>query len=146
MVVAARCEAMMVLVFLTGRKEWRWVCGLPWMVWLWRGLGIAWSGLGKHPLYCVVGQLWEEASRWALIGLGAVWLGQHLSVLGDQASYGLSTCGAGMGIAVHVPKIEEGGGWDRAVHLMGAQRVPLHEPDARGEQDDRLPLGQRRRA
>ncbi len=106
MVVAARSEAMMGLVFLTGREEWRWVCGLPWAVWLWKGLGIAWSGLGRHPLYWVVGQLWEEASRWALIGLGIVWLGQHLSVLGDQASYGLSTCGAGMGIAVHVPKIE----------------------------------------
>jgi len=106
MVVAARSEAMMVLVFLTGREGWHWLCWLPWVVWLWKGLGIAWPGLGRHPLYSAVGQLWEEGSRWALIGLGVVWLGQHLSVVGDATPYGLSTWGAGMGVAVHVPRIE----------------------------------------
>jgi transposase-like protein len=106
MVVAARSEGMMVLVFLTGREEWRWLCGLPWVVWLWKGLGIAWPGLGRQPVYCAVGRLWEEASRWALIGLGVTWLGQQICVLGDAAPYGLSTCGASKGIVVHIPSIE----------------------------------------
>jgi len=106
MVAAARSEAMMVLMFVIGGAEWHWLCGLPWVVWLWKGLGIAWPGLGKHPLYCAVGQLWEAASRWALIGLGIVWLGQHLSALGDFMPYGLSTCGASRGIEIHMPKVE----------------------------------------
>jgi hypothetical protein len=105
-VVAVRSEAMMVLVFLSGREEWDWLCWLPWVVWLWKGLGVAWPGLGKQPLYCAVGHVWEEASRWALIGLGVVWLDQHLSVLGDHTSYELSPWGASIGSVVQVPRVE----------------------------------------
>ena len=44
------------------------------MVWVWRGMGIAWPRLERQPLYGVLARVWEEGSRWALIGLGIVWL------------------------------------------------------------------------
>jgi hypothetical protein len=33
-VAAVRSEALMVLVYLSGRQEWGWVCRLPWVAWL----------------------------------------------------------------------------------------------------------------
>lgn len=58
-VAAVRSEALMVLVHLSGRGEWEWVCLLPWAAWLWKGTGIAWSGLGRQPLYAGMGRVWE---------------------------------------------------------------------------------------
>ncbi|MEE8392364.1 MAG: hypothetical protein V3S14_16420, partial [Anaerolineae bacterium] len=40
MTTAVRSEGLMALVFVTGQEEWKWVCLLPWVVWLWQGVGI----------------------------------------------------------------------------------------------------------
>ena len=44
-VPAARSEALLVLACLSERQEWEWVCELPWVGWLWKGLGVAWPRL-----------------------------------------------------------------------------------------------------
>jgi hypothetical protein len=73
-VAAIRSGALLTLVCLNDRPKWGWVSLLPWVVWVWRGLGVAWPRLGRQALYRVVGRVWEEGSRWALIGLVALWL------------------------------------------------------------------------
>jgi transposase-like protein len=72
-----RSEALLALVLLTGRREWDWACLLPWLAWLWKGLGLAWPGLGRQPLYAALGQLWDRVTGTMLIGLGLTWLSQH---------------------------------------------------------------------
>lgn len=112
MVVAVRSEALMVLVYLSDRQEWEWVCLLPWLAWLWKGFGVAWPGLGRQRVYQGLGRVWERAGSVALIGLGLVWLGEQLSMVGG---YGVGVLPAGMGIqgwesepAVEVERDEEG--------------------------------------
>jgi transposase-like protein len=103
MVVAARSEALMVLVSLTDSQEWEWLCVLPWVVWLWRGLGVAWPALGRQPLYRGLGRVLEEAGRLALAGLALVWLVQHVpNGVGQGQQYG----GLGLGSVAPVSRIE----------------------------------------
>lgn len=70
----ARSEVLLALVLLTDRLEWDGVCLLPWLAWLWKGLGIAWPGLGRQPLYTALSRLWDRAGGLALAGLGLEWL------------------------------------------------------------------------
>jgi len=70
-------------VLLTGRWEWDWVCLLPWLAWLWKGLGLVWPGLGRQPLYAALGQLWDRATGEASVGLGLTWLQQNTSQSAD---------------------------------------------------------------
>ena len=72
-----RSEVLLGLVVLTKSAEWEWVCWLPWLAWLWKGIGVAWPGLGRQPLYVGFGWLWERATGIALIGLGLMWVGQQ---------------------------------------------------------------------
>jgi transposase-like protein len=74
---ALRSEVLLALVLLTDRWEWDWVCLLPWLAWLWKGLGLVWPNLGRQPLYTALGQVWDRATGVALVGLGLTWLGQH---------------------------------------------------------------------
>jgi len=92
MVAAARSEALMGLVFVTESRGWGWVCVLPWVAWVWKGLGVAWPGAGRRGWYRWVGWLWDEASRVALVWLALTW-GQQQMPGGEQ--YGL--CGLAMG-------------------------------------------------
>ena len=105
-VTAVRSEALLMLVFLTEHWEWRGLCLLPWGVWLWKGLGAAWPGLGQQPLYRGVGRLWEEASRGAMIGLGVLWLMQHVPETGSQTAYGPSARVMGLGSVMSRPRVE----------------------------------------
>ena len=73
-VAALRSGALLVLASSVGRQGIEWVCLLPWVVWVWRGMGIAWPRLGQQALYRALGRMWEGGSRWALMGLGVVWL------------------------------------------------------------------------
>ena len=105
-VTAARSEALMVLVFLTDCQAWEWVWLLPWVEWLWKGMGVTWPGLGRQPLHWRVGRLMEEASRVALVGLGLVWLAQHLFVLGEESPCGLWVGQLGQWVEEEGPHIE----------------------------------------
>jgi hypothetical protein len=73
-VAAIRSGTLLILSRLNCRPRWAWVSVLPWVVWIWRGLGVAWPGLERQELYRAVGRVWEEGSRWALVGLGVIWL------------------------------------------------------------------------
>jgi len=106
MVTAVRSEGLMVLIFLTGWQEWKWVCGLPWVVWLWKGLGVACPGLGRQPLYRRLGRVMEEASRLCLVSLGVVWLSQHLSIVEGRSICGMSVGQVGKCVEVTWPHIE----------------------------------------
>ena len=78
-VVAIRSGTLLILSHLNDRQRWGWVWLLPWVVWVWRGLGIGWPGLRQQALYRALGHAWEEASRWALVGLGVMWLVKQVS-------------------------------------------------------------------
>jgi transposase-like protein len=106
MVTAVRSEALVLLVFLANSQEWEWVCLLPWAVWLWKGMGAAWPGLGGQPLYRGLGRVMEEASRLALVGLGLVWLAQYISILGERSMCALSAGKLGQRVEVSLPRIE----------------------------------------
>ena len=112
-VAAVRSEGLMLLVYVSERQEWGWVCLLPWTVWVWKGIGIAWPGLGRQPLYEGLGRVWEQASRVTLIGLGMVWLGEGVSRFGE---YSIGVVSVGMCLPnerswpyVEVEKDEVGG-------------------------------------
>ena len=102
-VVVGRSEALFVLAHVTGQREWAWVCLLPWGVWLWRGVGVAWPALGRHPLYCGLGRLLEEVARFVLVGLALLWLVKGLRNLGGYGGYALSV---GLGSVVREPSVE----------------------------------------
>jgi transposase-like protein len=74
---ALRSEMLLALVLWTERWQWDWACVLPWLAWLWKGVGLIWPGLGRQPLYAAWGRLWDRATGVALVGLGLTWLGQH---------------------------------------------------------------------
>jgi len=78
-VAAARSEALLGLMFLTEWWEWEWVCVLPWVVWIWKGLGVAWPRVGQQGWYQWVGRIGEEASRVVLLWLVLRWFYQHAS-------------------------------------------------------------------
>ncbi len=90
MVAAVRSEVLMVLVFVTGCEEWRWVCVMPWVVWLWKGVGVAWPKLGRQPMYRGLGRVWEESGRVTMIGLTLTWIGQQTEVMSTSGMWGLS--------------------------------------------------------
>jgi hypothetical protein len=83
----------MVLVMLTGQQAWEWVWLLPWVTWLWKGLGVAWPRQGGQAWYQGLGRVWEEASRVALVGLGLLWLGQQIRGVGERGVTGVAVGG-----------------------------------------------------
>ncbi len=101
-VTAVRSEALLLLAFLSQHWEWHGVCLLPWGVWWWKGLGVAWPALGQQALYQGLGRVLEEASRWALVGLVWIWLCQPLAATGEGALRG----GFGVGSVMSTPYIE----------------------------------------
>ena len=104
-VAAVRSEALMVLVHLSERREWGWVCLLPWVAWLRKGIGIAWPGLGQQPLYEGLGRVWDQAGSVVLVGLGIVWLGERLSTFGEY-SVGVLPVGMCFQSAMSRPYVE----------------------------------------
>jgi hypothetical protein len=123
-VAAIRSGTLLVLSCLNYRPRWSWVSVLPWVVWIWRGLGVAWPGLERQVLYRAVGRVWEEGSRWALIGLGVMWLVKQTPV---GQSMGMLPMGMCVGVArersprVEVKEDEEG--W---YHVQLKGELELH--------------------
>jgi hypothetical protein len=93
MVVAVRSEALLVLVFLTEWWGWEWVCLLPWVAWLWKGAGVVWPRLGKHPVYRGMGRIWVAAGGIGLLGLAGLWVSQHVGAGGEICWWGLPLVG-----------------------------------------------------
>jgi transposase-like protein len=82
LVTAVRSEAVWLLVVWQEWWAWEWLILLPWVLWLWQGLGVAWPRLRQQGWYRGLRRLMEETGRLALIGLGLVWLGQAVIVAG----------------------------------------------------------------
>ncbi len=122
MMAVLRSEALLMLVWWTESWEWEWVC-LLWLVeWLWRGLGAAWPGLGRQPLYCAVGELWERTGQIALAGLVLVWIGQQMATVRECWSF--SSLGVGSVLCSPSVEVEEDDtGW---YHIRLSGEFELH--------------------
>ena len=94
-VAALRSEVLLGLVILTGWWEWDWVILLPWLGWLWQGLGLRWPGLRRQGWYVGLGWGWHSASRLVMVGLGWVWLGQQVG-LSDWQGLGAVAVGVSL--------------------------------------------------
>ena len=92
---AVRSEVLLVLLFLTERWEWEWVCLLPWVAWAWKGAGVVWPRLVSQRGYRGWGRAWEEAGRIALLGLAGLWVSQQIEAAGGFQGWGLAV---GMGM------------------------------------------------
>ena len=95
MIAAARSEALMGLVFVTESREWAWVWVLPWLAWVWKGLGVTQPRLGQRRWYQLVGRMWDAVSGVAWVYLAMRWGHRHM--LGE-GPYG--ACSLGMGSVV----------------------------------------------
>ena len=78
MMPVLRSEVLLALVLLTEVPEWDWVCLLPWLAWLWKGVGVIWPGLGRQPLHAGLGQFWDRVTGVGLVGLGLLWVSQQV--------------------------------------------------------------------
>jgi len=95
LVPVVRSEALLVMMIVTECWAWQWLCLLPWLGWLWQGIGLGWSGLGRQPLYEGLGWVWEKVGGLVLLGLGLAWLEQHLGVFGS-GGVGMLVVGPGL--------------------------------------------------
>lgn len=117
---ALRSEVLLGLMLLTDRWEWDWVCLLPWLAWLWKGMGLLWPGLGRQPLYAALGRLWERATAFAVVGLGLVWANQQAA---RSLGCGMGILPVGMGLSGESPEasveVEQGEAGVYHVRLRG---------------------------
>jgi transposase-like protein len=125
LVAAVRSEALMVLLYLSERQQWGWVCLLPWVAWLWQGVGVAWPRLGRQPLYKGMGRVWEQASGMTLLGLGMVWVGERLPACGG---YGVGALPVGMCLQhwASEPQVEVGRDEEGVYHVQLSGEFELH--------------------
>jgi transposase-like protein len=75
------------LVGLSQQWSWGWLGLLPWLAWLWQGLGLSYPVLNRQGWYSWLGWSLNRASGLALVGLGGFWLGQQLG-LSEYGSLG----------------------------------------------------------
>ncbi|MGD2207726.1 MAG: transposase [Anaerolineae bacterium] len=117
-VVAIRSEVLLGWTVLASLPEWRWLCLLPWLEWLWKGIGIAWPNLRRGLLYSGLSRLVEATYRLAFIGLGASALVQGGRVVRRGGAYAPSLALGSVGSAssVEVEQDEEG---IYHIHLRG---------------------------
>ena len=86
---ALRSEGLLVLVFLVGRWEWEWVCLLPWVTWMLKGVGVAWPELVSRRGYRGWVRAWEGAGHVALLGLAGLWASQQVQAVGELESWSM---------------------------------------------------------
>ena len=114
-VVVIRSEALLAWVALSGHTEWRWLCLLPWIEWLWKGIGVVWPSLRRQALYSVLSRLVTEAYRLAFVGLGAYVLVHGVRSAQNGGAY-VPSLALGSVSSVDVKQDEEG---VYHVHLQG---------------------------
>ena len=127
-VVAVRSATMLLLVWLTGHEAWQGLSLLPWVIWGWKGLGVAWPRLGQQAWYRGMERLGEEASRLALLSLGVVWLGQQLceSGWGEGRVYGLLVGGVSASHPMSEPSVEVTEDEEGVYHVRLRGEFELH--------------------
>ena len=108
-VAFVRSEVLLLLAVVPGHEAWEWVSLLPWVCWLWRGMGIACPRWRRSQVYRRVDGLLESANRVALYGLALWWVVEYLqSIRGGQCVSGLGLgCGV-CGAQVEVSEDEQG--------------------------------------
>ncbi len=82
-VAGVRSEVIWLLVVWQEWRAWEWLLLLPWVLWLWQGMGVMWPRLRQQGWYWGLRRLLEESGRVTLLGLGLVWLGQEVIVAGE---------------------------------------------------------------
>ena len=108
-VALVRSETLLLLAVLPGHEEWVWVCVLPWMSWLWRGVGVACPRWRRWVVYRSVDRLLAEASRVALYALVIWWFVEQMQRAGDRyAMSGLCTGAVHPGSEVEISEDEDG--------------------------------------
>jgi hypothetical protein len=117
-----RSETLLLLAVVPGHEEWEWVCILPWVSWLWRGIGAAcpsWRGCG---VYHRVAGLLESTSQWALYGLALLWALEA----GHRAGDVFLVRGLGIGGLVLGPQVEVTQDGDGICHVRLQGELELH--------------------
>jgi hypothetical protein len=108
-VALVRSETLLLLAVLPGHEEWVWLCVLPWLSWLWRGVGAACPRWRRWVVYRSVDCLLEGASRLALYGLMIWWLVEQVLRGGDQYLVsGLCIGSVSSGSQVEITEDEDG--------------------------------------
>ena len=109
-VMAIRSEVLLVWAILGGHPEWRWLCLLPWLEWLWKGVGVVWPSLRRQALYSGMSRLVAGVYRLAFVGLGACALVQGVRSVQSGCVYRTSLALGSVGSAssVEVEQDEEG--------------------------------------
>ena len=121
MLPALRSEALIALVWLTERHEWEWVWVLPWVAWLWKGLGVVCPGLRRYAAYEAVGWVWERSGGMALVGLGMVWLNQQ-----GRGDIGIGSLGSGVGLWIGESQVEVEQDEEGVYHVQLRGTFELH--------------------
>jgi transposase-like protein len=123
-VVAIRSEVLLGWAVLAGHREWTWLCLLPWVEWLWKGMGVAWPSLRRQPLYSGLSRLLEVTYRLAFVGLGAFALVHGVRFVQRAGTYlpSLALGSVGSASRVEVKQDEEG---IYHVHLQGEFALSL---------------------
>jgi transposase-like protein/transposase len=106
---AVRSVALWGLWLVSGRWGPGWVVGLPWVLWLWQGVGRVWPGLWRQPEWRIIGWLVWQGQRLALVGYVGVVVGHALrGGLGSGAWGGEASSSVAMGLGCAVCGGEEG--------------------------------------
>jgi len=82
-IVLLRSLVLRGMCWLSGRWEFNWMSGLPWLVWLWQTAGWVWPGLSRQPEWRGVNWLLWQGQRLAWVGCLGLLAGQVLGELGD---------------------------------------------------------------
>ena len=116
-VALVRSETLLLLAVVPGHTEWMWVSVLPWVMWVWRGMGVAYPRWRAWMVYRGIDCLLEGASRLALYGMAIEWLVEQAPSEGNKYPIcGFCIGGVNPGLEVAIKEDEDG---IYHVHLSG---------------------------
>ena len=108
-VALVRSETLLLLALRPEHEEWVWVSVLPWVNWLWRGIGVACPSWRRCVAYHGVDCLLEEVSRLALFSLGLMWFLEGQQSTGNTFSVSKMALGSVIGSPqIEISEDEEG--------------------------------------